>query len=69
MIKRQYFEWPRIDSQCYFHKFLDSTQSDNEVVSELKKYDASLGKSKHRHCFNVKWHDARLYTLFVMRWS
>lgn len=69
MIKRQYFEWPGPRKATYFNNFIDSTSSDQELKELLKQYKASLGKSKQRHVFNVKWHDPKLYTIFVLRWS
>jgi hypothetical protein len=36
----------------------------------LKKYNATLGKCKKGdYAYNVKWHDEKLYMLFVLRWS
>ena len=70
MIKKQYHEWVANKETCYFHNCLDSTTSDNELKSILKEYKATIGKSKYRkHVFNIKWHDPKLYTLFVLRWS
>lgn len=69
MIKKQYFEWVTNKDVCYFHRFMDTTASDDELRERLKEYKATLGKSKQRHTFNVKWHDPKLYTLFVLRWS
>ena len=67
MIKRQYI----IYEHGYFYNFINR-QDDMEASIELglKKYKATLAKTKApQYKLNVKWHDAKLYTLFVMQWS
>ena len=67
MIKRQYGRF----NHGYFYNFINS-QSNMEMTIEdgLAPYQATLGKSKNKHSLmNVKWHDAQLYTLFVLKWS
>jgi hypothetical protein len=40
------------------------------IEDELKKYNASVGKSKNKNYkLNVKWHDEKLYMLFVLRYQ
>ena len=70
MIRRQYWEWEnQHHKKCYFHNFLHSTESDTEVQEQLQRHKATLGKSKRKHTFNVKWHCAKQYNMFVLRWS
>lgn len=68
MIKRQYDRF----KPGYFYNFVNN-QVDLEAHIEdgLRPYKATIGKSKYKNNnkLNVKWHDARLYTLFVMRWA
>ena len=67
MIKRQYDRM----TPGYFYNFVNK-QVDMEAHIEdgLRPYKATIGKSKNRNSkLNVKWHDAKLYTLFVLRWS
>lgn len=67
MIKRQY---GRFD-HGYFYNFINSQSNMNATIEDgLAPYRATLGKSKNRHSLmNVKWHDAQLYTLFVLKWT
>ncbi len=40
------------------------------IDEELKKYNATIAKAKNEHYkINVKWHDSKLYSLFVLRFS
>lgn len=70
MIKKQY---RRFDFGSYFNKFVAHNMAiDPEASIEdgLRPYHATLGKSKNRNAkLNVKWHDERLYMIFVLRWS
>ena len=69
MIRKQYMEWvPKQDRQ-YFHNFMDTTLSNDELVSRLKQYKATMGRTKRHHAFNIKWHCAKQYSLFVLAWS
>jgi len=69
MIKKQYNEWPGLTGVCYFNKFLDTTKSDAEAAVELRKYNAEFGKCKRHTSLNVKWHDPKMYMLFILRWA
>ena len=68
MIRKQYRS---SESDLYFSKFVKEKDWDyTQIKEELKKYNATLGKSKNKnYMLNVKWHDPKLYALFVMRWS
>ena len=66
MIKRQYYRFDK----GYFYNFINSNDLEGKIGDQLKLYKATLAKSKHPTSkMNVKWHDPKLYTLFVMRWS
>ena len=67
MIKRQYH---RV-SPGYFYNFINNQVDMNAHIEDgLKPYKATLAKSKNKNYkLNVKWHDPKLYSLFVMRWS
>ena len=66
MIRRQY----RRGQPGYFDNFIISHDGNNGIEEELKTYNATLGKSKNKHyMLNVKWHDHKLYTIFVLRYS
>jgi hypothetical protein len=64
MIKRQY----HLLTSDYFYNFFQTVRG-NHFDEELKKYSATLGKSKDARKINVKWHDPKLYTVFVLKWS
>jgi hypothetical protein len=68
MIKKQYDRF----SPGYFYNFVNN-QRDMEAHIEdgLKPYKATLAKSKYRNNYklNVKWHDEKLYMMFVLRYS
>ena len=66
MIKKQYYRY----KQGYFFNFINTNDSESCIEDELKPYKATLGKSKNRNTkINVKWHDERLYMMFVLRWA
>jgi hypothetical protein len=67
MIKRQY----KRSEPGYFFNFINfQPDMDVHIEDGLAPYKATLGKSKNRHSkLNVKWHDEKLYMLFVLRWS
>jgi hypothetical protein len=68
-MKRKQYEGRRpMQPLTYFTNFLD-TVDDSQLKTELKRYNATLGKSKKNYAYNVKWHDEKFYTLFVLRWS
>ena len=75
MIKRQYHYYGNQIEGSYFTRFVDSvdqspyTHPKKKIAMELAQWKATLGKSKARYTYNVKFHDPKLYTLFVMRWS
>lgn len=71
MIKRQYHRWPHPSKRHdYFYNFINSHDPESSIEDELKKYKATLAKSKNKNSLiNVKWHDHKLYTLFVMRYT
>lgn len=67
VIKKQYERF----KPGYFYNFINS-QLDMDVRIEdgLRPYRATLGKSKNRNYkLNVKWHDPKMYSIFVLRWS
>lgn len=67
MIKKQY---DRYADSGYFHNFVMQLSPTGYVKEALVPYKATIGKSKNpRATINVKWHDEKLYSLFVMRWS
>jgi hypothetical protein len=71
MIKRQYNKWDA-KKECYFHNFLKQYDTDlkrEDLKEHLKPYKATLSKTTYQYKINVKWHEDRLYTLFVLRWS
>lgn len=71
MIKRQYNKW-KVDQACYFHNFLKVHDEDlkrEDLADKLKPYNATLGKSTYQYMINVKWHDPKMYTLFILQWS
>ena len=66
MLKKQYL---RLEPG-YFYNFINSNDPEGIVEDALKEYKATLGKSKNKNYkLNVKWHDEKLYTLFVLRYS
>lgn len=66
MIRRQY----RRHEEGYFNNFAKANNPNADIAEALKNYNATLGKSKNKnYMLNVKWHDPKLYALFVMRWS
>lgn len=73
MIKRQYNYYGQEDT--YFTRFVNQvTQSPytfpREAVGQaLKEWGATLGKSKARYTYNVKFHDEQLYIIFRMKYS
>jgi hypothetical protein len=70
MIKRQY---NRFDFGSYFNNFVAHNMANDPEASieqALKSYKATVAKSKNRHAkLNVKWHDPKLYMMFVLKWS
>ena len=70
MIRKQYHRYPNVSIGTYFNNFLRATPADVTLEDELKKYNATIGKSKQPNSmFNIKWHDEQLYMLFVLRYS
>ncbi len=67
MIKRQYH---RV-APGYFYNFINNQVDMNARIEDgLREYEATLAKSKNKNYkLNVKWHNEKLYTLFVLRWS
>jgi len=67
MIKKQY----RRDAPGYFYNFINSNDPERHIEDDLKPYEATIAKSKYKNNYklNVKWHDERLYMMFVLRWS
>lgn len=66
MIKKQYL----ILQRGYFHNFVLSNDPEGVIEDRLKEYKATLGKSKNKNYkLNVKWHDEKMYILFVLRYS
>ena len=75
MLKRQYDYYGNRVEHNYFTQFVDQvTQSpftfpQAAVREALKPWKATLGKSKARYRYNVKFHDEQLYMLFKLKWS
>lgn len=66
MIKKQYIRSHR----DYFNNFINSNDPENFIEDGLRKYKATLAKSKNKNYkLNVKWHDEQLYMMFVLRYS
>ncbi len=66
MIKKQYRRY----QLGYFNNFIISHDSNDVIEEKLKAYNATLGKSKDKYYMvNVKWHDPKMYVVFVLRWS
>jgi hypothetical protein len=66
MIRKQYHRF----SPGYFYNFINAHDGELSIEDELKKYNATIAKSKNENYkMNVKWHDPKLYTWFVLRWS
>lgn len=68
MIKKQYH---RLE-QGYFYNFINNqpTNMDADIEDGLRPYRATLGKSKNNNYkLNVKWHDPKMYALFVLKWA
>ena len=66
MIKKQY----RRGKPGYFNNFIRAHDPEGTIETELKIYNATIGKSKNKHyMMNVKWHDPELYIIFVLRYS
>jgi hypothetical protein len=68
MIRRQYENLRPMKPTNYFTNFLSSIEP-KDLASELKEYNATLGKCKKGYAYNVKWYDEELYIIFVLRWS
>lgn len=66
MIRKQY----RSGKPGYFLNFIHANDPEESIDEALKPYQATIAKSKNdRYLFNVKWHDEKLYTVFVLEWS
>lgn len=66
MIKKQY----RRGKPGYFDNFIMGNEPNDFIENRLKEYNATIAKSKNKHyILNVKWHDAKKYAIFVLRWS
>lgn len=66
MIKKQYDRFKK----GYFFNFINSSEPDADIEDALRLYKATLGKSKApNYKLNVKWHNERLYMMFVLKWS
>lgn len=66
VIKKQY----RRGIHGYFNNFILAHDGDDVIEEKLKKYNATLGKSKNKnYIMNVKWHDEKMYMMFVLRYS
>jgi hypothetical protein len=50
---------------------MNTVANDWYAIEEgLLKYNATIAKAKNENYkINVKWHDPKLYTLFVLRFS
>lgn len=66
IIKKQY----RRGDRGYFNNFINAHDPDDVIENRLKPYSATIAKSKNKnYIMNVKWHDKKMYSLFVLRWS
>jgi hypothetical protein len=66
MIRKQYERF----QAGYFRNFILSHDGQDVIEEHLKPYKATLAKSKNKyHKLNIKWHDEKLYMMFVLRWS
>lgn len=67
MIKKQYDRF----TPGYFRNFINSNDPEGVIEEGLKEYKATIAKSKYKNNskLNIKWHDPKLYTLFVLRWA
>ena len=66
MIKRQY----RRGEYSYFNNFINAHDPNEVIEDKLKLYKATIAKSKNKnYIMNVKWHDEKMYSLFVLRWA
>jgi hypothetical protein len=66
MIKKQYER----SQTRYFNNFILSHNGEDIIEEELKPYKATLAKSKNKYYkMNIKWHDEKLYMMFVLRYS
>ena len=66
MIKKQYER----SQTGYFNNFILSHNGEDIIEEELKPYKATLAKSKNKYYkMNIKWHDEKLYMMFVLRYS
>jgi hypothetical protein len=66
VIKKQY----KRGAPGYFNNFINSHDPEYNVEEHLKPYDATLAKSKNKNYrLNVKWHNERMYMMFVLRYS
>lgn len=71
MIKVQYNYLDKGVFANFYDNCVASTvcNQEPELRKALEPYQATLGKSKQRYRFNIKFRDRDLYTLFVLRWS
>jgi hypothetical protein len=72
MIKKQYNygnEYGDGVNSQYFRNFLDTLDGERSIWDILSEYGAQKAKCKKKWCYNVKWNDKHLYTLFVLRYS
>ena len=66
MIKKQYDR----NKRGYFFNFINYNDPESCIEDELKLYKATLGKTKApNYKLNVKWHDEKMYLLFILKWS
>jgi hypothetical protein len=68
MIRRQYENLRPLRPRSYFSNFVNTIEP-KDLASELKEYNATLGKCKKGYAYNVKWYDEELYVIFVLRYS
>ena len=70
MIKKQY---KRFDFGSYFNNFVAHNMAkdpDGVIEDALRPYGATVAKSKNKHYkINVKWHDEKMYMMFILKWS
>lgn len=66
MIKKQY----RRGQPGYFNNFIMGHSPNDVIENRLKPYEAVIAKSKNKnYILNVKWHNAKKYAIFVLKWA
>lgn len=70
MLKKQYYRYPHNGTTCYFNNFIKAHDPDARIEDELQKYKATIAKSKQPNSkMNIRWHDEKMYIMFILRYS